>query len=655
MYRPTKLTIKNLLSHKLTEYKFIDGQAILVTGENLDDDGQESNGAGKSGLIEGISIAITGKPLRTVKDCDLVLYGEDDALIEMELQNDILKEHLTITRELFTKKSKSATLKIVINEDDQKKHYPGVREGNQWLLDKIGISREDLINYYVVSKSKSISFFSQSNTEKEKVISRFSGTESLMPIREEIKADIKFLEGNKEIIESKIVKLQGKAEAYQEQLEMASTVEQEELKRARIQKREQDVDIANSQHAQANVKIVDLKKSYVKLKADFDELLLSGYSGTNVDYSIQLRENEILAKENQNDIQAKVKELNENEAQANEFKSFKSEIERNIADSIKCPKCSHTFIIRDEEYDVESAKAQLPEIDGMLEHFSDEDKRIKSEGADLKEIKNIIIAEENNIRNSIRKQDADKLAFDRKLSQDEIKVVNAHEEIGEWEKRAQRYLDTAKELEQEIKGIKAEVIEDPSLEITKTIKSNNDAIIDLEKELDESKEKYVKMKEFEVIFTKFITHLSNKAVKSIEKLTNDYLGNMGSNLAIDIEGYKVNADGSIKQKLTTIVSRDGIPEAFLDNYSEGEKSRIIIAGTLALNSLLNMSCTYGKGLGFIVLDELMGSLDRLGVQSVIEALGSLSQTILAISHVEPRNQYQYTVKIIKENGYSRVD
>ena len=75
MYKPEKLTIKNLLSHKETIFEFKDGIAVMVTGENKDDDGQESNGSGKSALIEGISIAITGKPFRKVKDMDMIHYG----------------------------------------------------------------------------------------------------------------------------------------------------------------------------------------------------------------------------------------------------------------------------------------------------------------------------------------------------------------------------------------------------------------------------------------------------------------------------------------------------------------------------------------------------------------------------------------------------
>ena len=130
---------------------------------------------------------------------------------------------------------------------------------------------------------------------------------------------------------------------------------------------------------------------------------------------------------------------------------------------------------------------------------------------------------------------------------------------------------------------------------------------------------------------------------------------MGSNLSISIEGYKVNSDGSIREKFTTVVLRDGIEEAFLDNYSEGEKTRIIVAGTLAINSLLNDSCGYGKGLEIIVMDELLGSLDRLGVQNVINALNGLNSTILAVSHVEPRGNYTNTMRIVKENGVSTIN
>ena len=195
MFSPRKLALTNLLSHKKTEYEFVDGVAILIVGENLDDDGQESNGSGKSALIEALSIAFTGGSFRKVKDADMIHYGEEEAQVDMTLVNPILNEEFRILRTLYTNKNKSSTLECFIDGEKQTKAFPTVNKGNTWILSKLGISREDLINYFIVSKSKSVSFFGQSDTEKKAIVSRFSGTDPLLPLKGEIAADLKGIGG----------------------------------------------------------------------------------------------------------------------------------------------------------------------------------------------------------------------------------------------------------------------------------------------------------------------------------------------------------------------------------------------------------------------------------------------------------------------------
>jgi len=669
MYIPVRLKIVNLLSHRETVYDFVEGRAVMVVGENRDDEGQDSNGSGKSGIIEGISLAITGSAFRKVKDCDLIYYGEEFADVEFTLRNPTLRHSLKIVRTLYSNKNKSSILECYREEGDLTdnflenrvaenkltKEFPTVRDGNKWLLDQLGVSREDIVNYFIVSKSKSVSFFSQSDTEKKSIVSRFSGTGPLHPIKDEITADVKAIDIEKLQCERELIGLEGRRDAFQEQLEIASSEDQEKLKAGRIESREDQI----TQHKtlivqlESSITVLDSDRGKVEKKLLTAEDNLSTFK--EVDYTKELLQQKKNDTKYSESILTEVKAIDAIDKDINEFKAFKAEIERNLADSITCPNCSHKFILRDETYNLEEARNQLPIVESTIIELEETKISHKDSIQRYKELLTKINQEISTIRLKSREQEDRKSVIERSIRKFKSEIEDIDLKIQTTKKKIESSITTISELEKEIEGIKVEEVVDPSLEIGKKIAENKENIEKKLEELDLIKEKYVKLKEFEGVFIRFITHLSNKAVKSIELSTNQYLQEMGSNLSIEIGGYKVNSDGSIKEKFTTVVSRDGIPEAFIEGFSEGEQSRINIAATLALNSLLNLSCEHGKGLNFVVLDELMGSLDRLGVGLTMESLSKLNQSILAISHVEPKSPYRHTLNVIKENGYSRVE
>lgn len=655
MYIPTKLVIKNLLSHPNTVYNFLQGEAVMIVGENRDDDGQESNGSGKSGIIEGISVAITGKPFRKVKDCDLIKYGEEEAFIEITFENKVLKENLKIQRVISSSKNKSSTLECFINGTPQTKSFPTVLEGNKWILTKLGISREDLINYFIVSKSKSISFFSQSDNDKKMIVSRFSGTDSLLPIKEKIKVDIEELLVKKSAIESTLLRLSGKLEAFKEQLDSLSIEEQEKRSEREISSREEL--ILNTKNEVLNLssnkeEILDRLKVLDK-KIFSSRRLVEDFK--SIDYSNQSLEIDSEYSKLLEKINKKKTEVGEKNNELLECSKFISEIEKNILDSIECPKCLHTFILRDTSYNVQEAKTLLPSVKVLLSEVQEEISSLENKLLELSSDKKILENRADEIRTLKRQQEDELESYRSECSKLQNQKLNVENELQILTNILSKKNITINNLEEEIKEIKNTKLTSTDIVLEGKVRDLEEEISIQVKLLEEERERIVKMKGFEVTFTKFITHLSNKAVKSIELRTNQYLKAMGSNLSIEIEGYKVNSDGSIKEKFTTIVLRNGIQESFIESFSEGEQVRINIATTLALNNLLSLTCSKGTGLDFIVMDELMGSLDRLGVSSVMESLSLLKQTILAISHVEPRRLFNNTIRVVKEGGESRLE
>ena len=90
----------------------------------------------------------------------------------MSLTNARLKQDLTIRRTLFRKKT--SELEVIINDIPQKDKFPSINDGNTFLIKLLGVNREDLLNFYLISKEKYVSFYRSSDNDKKGVISRFS-------------------------------------------------------------------------------------------------------------------------------------------------------------------------------------------------------------------------------------------------------------------------------------------------------------------------------------------------------------------------------------------------------------------------------------------------------------------------------------------------
>ena len=157
MWTPKKIVLKNFMSHESTEFEFVNKRAVMVFGENLTDKGQKSNGSGKSALIEAISLLLIGTPLRNdVSTKELVREGEGSFEILIELIN--ADQELSISRTVFSN-TKSSELMIkmngkipkalVVNSDKK----VDVRDGEKFIISTLGISKDDLRNYFIISLS----------------------------------------------------------------------------------------------------------------------------------------------------------------------------------------------------------------------------------------------------------------------------------------------------------------------------------------------------------------------------------------------------------------------------------------------------------------------------------------------------------------------
>ena len=215
------------------------------------------------------------------------------------------------------------------------------------------------------------------------------------------------------------------------------------------------------------------------------------------------------------------------------------------------------------------------------------------------------------------------------------------------------YKEDVKRLEKQIKEIEKEApssIDTSSQE--KQIEEMTATITGYDKEMSELENEMFRKKEWIGRFKSFKMYLALEQLKNIQLRANNILKAENSDLRIVIEGFKTKADGDIKEEITPYVVRDEAENFWY--YSGGERARVEIALIIAIQGMINETNKWG-GLQFLSIDEITEGLSKESLYDVIEALEFIQFPILVTTHISNENASCKTLKIIKENGISRVE
>lgn len=169
MWTLTHIKATNLCAFQELSWDLPQHIATVVFGNNMDNDSQNSNGSGKSALVESIAVGLTGDPLRKAKTDEIIRDDADQCSIEVDLVNTDGRT-LKIERLLSRKKPQAITLTL----NGESLVQATVNDYNKYILDSLGISRDDIYSNFILSKDKYVSFLSSSDREKKELINRFS-------------------------------------------------------------------------------------------------------------------------------------------------------------------------------------------------------------------------------------------------------------------------------------------------------------------------------------------------------------------------------------------------------------------------------------------------------------------------------------------------
>lgn len=622
MWYPVKIEFGGLFAFRdRAEVAFKRGECTVIFGDNRTDRGSLNNGSGKSTLFEAISLALTGDllPRDTPITRDKAINRErDEAWVTMSLANDVLHQTMEIRRRFYRKRSAKATL---FENDRENTQLTSVAEVDKRVLELLGLSREDLLRYYIISQDRQYNFLTAPDTTKKEILNRITNADMLQPVLDAIKADHKAADERVAEYETKILTLDTRRETLEENLR--------ELK-------------ANNT-AEANIAgLSDLLMNYIN-----DAMALGVQSK-------EIREEFEAEKAKRADFEQRLEaapnfeeDITTAEAKITALKTERKKNRRAAADLelalegvIECPKCGEQFlpnselnltpaqirkIIDQRERDDIKFVADIQQAEKALEELEAKQRDYEQLASELTRVKRSMVAIRERAERLKRQMDE----INRRKADLEKRIEDA--------KRAVDNDASVKTAEAKIKAVKAEI---------KTAKAE---LADF-RYLTES----LAFWDFHMGKNGFTTYLANKAIDALTGSANRFLEIMDMDFRLHITPFQTLKNGDARDKMEVFISSNGISTNGYATYSGGERQRVGIAALLGVQRLLNMS-TDGRGLDMLLLDESLSGVDSLGTMSIVKTMKRLKTTILLITqNIEDPSFFDSVICVRKIDGVSTL-
>ena len=689
-----KINIQNLASIKEQSYYFKEELATIVginkdtsnVNSNISDKeliklpllNLKSNGSGKTTIVEALHICLLGSCIREkINLRDLIRNGEESMKIELVCKNlQLGLSKIRIIREIFKNQNKTSKVEIFERKEGGQEEIQIPRtssEGmdNYILNHYIGLSKEDIDNFFIIQRDKFKSFISLPDQKKKDILSRFTGISNFGFVEEELEEEIKSWRQDKENKEKEISKFEGQKESYQEMInEMPNQKDFEKEKQDRIEKVKIEISRKKEDNKKKEKENLQFDKEIIKLEEDliFWQKRQKRYSDYIKNHPFEEQFTKL--RKEKEDINKDIKEINEAINVAEDLKKGKKKSKDQIEviinkyktllkNLIKCPHCNFEFNPGD--------NTSKEDINKVINKESEKEGKINEEiqeiNNDLKELGELLEIKNKSLEEVGAKIDAlnnrkDRITdigeyIDSKVSDIQRKIEKLNDTIGDNKSTIIFNSDSIKNFEKQIESIEKETFESAVQNIKKyknSIKKIDKDIKEKSEERDNIERQIQLSKDSILNYGLFKNYLYNKIILQIEYVVNNYLQNF-SDLSVQIKGNKILADGkSVRDEITCLISRKGEEISYF-LLSSGEKAFIDISFILTFQKILN--ATSNNGLDFLVLDEITGTVDCANQEELLQAINVIKKPILFITHIPTISDFN-TTYIIKENNTSRI-
>ena len=448
------------------------------------------------------------------------------------------------------------------------------------------------------------------------------------------------------------------------------------------------------------------EKNVGALEADLQERVKE-YDDKNADVDSQNKKNKAQIDSLEADVWKLDAEIGDIKKQVADYRRQSDDLEREagrieniLHGTIVCPKCKHEFLL-DSEKSVDEWKVELPEVRGQIQYLQrsisnagDECKKKEAKAEEKTSLIKTIEKKQDEIRRVLKEAIEGKNDAQNKLSEAKscLAVVKSDAELtkqkisacqGKIDGLRKDMFDAAFDEvdgkldkgEAYVRKCKSDItiykssIEQFEQSITELLAIKDD---DLEKSLYELLEKYEgqlkeakeeladieqrrdELKQQEQYFLRFKSYLACTKIDAISAIINNFLEEIGSDIRIHLEGFKMTKTGKMRDKINVTILRDGIDCGSFGKFSGGEKARICLASILAMRHLINSNCEEGRGLDFLVIDEILDASDEEGLASFGSALNQLRVSSFVITQGAVAESYPHKLIVTKEYGTSTI-
>jgi exonuclease SbcC len=686
MWQPIKIWGTGVSSLDKFEYTFTNG-CTVVQGINHDDDGQESNGGGKSSFIDVPAIAILGESLLGKATKDIINWSEDVESMELgiELNNEMTNQHLIIERHLFKKAHKSELLFVKINGlapggVPSKKGFEGavsVKEGNQFILESLDISKENLLQKFLISSDSYVSFFRLTGSKKMQLVQQFANVEKVDRAVENMESEQKDIQLKIDSLDRSIQIKQGSLDRLNQIIDdietglVAALFEQDQFER--INKLKDLVAENKSQSSEFSKSVISSTELITKEQdviIDAESMKKSISTDLEVDVevhnSIKSEVNPYTDKKDKHDekMEIMVRNITSSESDYREVQRMIEDINLSLKHKATCPDCKHEFSI-DTNQSMDELNATLKDAIAISK-TSVEDLNILKKNRDALKLKGEAIDHESVTwsvdRNDRLNQAAANRDDKRELLGDtsdiileaERSIKNLQADIVNYKKRKDIAESDKLDHQDKILQIRSEKYSSAELELhRKNLEEVAKEILDCEKSKEVEEKEITKRKQWSINYEDFKFSVIHKRINSIAQRINYYLDQNDSDLRVIIEGFKRNRSGELRQEFTPMILRAGDNPQKYSQFSGGEKVRLDLAADLAFEEIINSKSESG-GLNYYQSDELLNPVDSLGIANAAKAFDKIAKPILLVSHSGTDLAYNKRVIVEKENGISRL-
>lgn len=670
-----RLRITNFFSFGDADIDFINKPSpVLIKGQTQDS--SQSNGSGKSSMLESFYWCITGKTIRGVRAADVIRLGAQACVVVADIQFN--SKSLSVTRHY------SASKKTVeINYEGREESFHDSKQGTARIFEILGIDDETLALASFFGSSF-ITFSGLGPQARSDVIDKLAQGSKWERARGLAVSKAKAIERNLEELQNVLNKKTEEADNGVSSLE--STRIQYKEKRAELDREiealnnkiaELETDLSRVNEELASLEQTDTS-SFSKAIEEFESMKSKVVSKRDAERSAHSEsENEI-----KNSIQGHEKELDTCRQDVNLAHRNKTTAElriESITEELKrlrteektneCSSCGQALPSTD------NADERAAKITNKTEALKgEEDKLVSyqntSDESSTKsvEIKASIESLQAELRNTSPIYEATKEKHEQDLNAIDAEISKCRKEASEVSEKSNTLLRRKSEIENPLSSRKQDLTRLESNEdcvrLQTRLESIEAALASIREGIGKTRDG-IKTEQGNLELTKFWANgfkeirfaAFDNTVCALEGLLNAYAKQQGLDFdTIEVSSRKVLATGKEKPQIEIYLHR-GTERLALDGLSEGETQRVNIACFLAIGALIEKHVGYPLELK--ILDEPLGGVDADGKHRIFTILAELADAgkqVLTIDHdANFQDLCPTVITVRKEDGISRIE